>query len=86
MSIFPIIAAKPNLINFGDIYINESSTLSFSMTNHSKTEVYRLQWPDHPNLKFSPTLAHLHPNSAKDVTVTFKSDTAKVLTGVVRSV
>lgn len=50
------------------------------MTNHSKTEVYRLQWPEHANLKFSPTLAHLHPDHTKDITVTFKSDAAKVLT------
>jgi hypothetical protein len=50
------------------------------MTNHSKTEVYRLQWPEHANLKFSPTLAHLHPDHTKDVTVTFKSDATKVLT------
>ena len=68
------------MINFGDVYINETCTLSFSMTNHSKTEVYRLQWPEHANLKFSPTLAHLHPDHTKDVTVTFKSDAAKVLT------
>ncbi|XP_071173399.1 hydrocephalus-inducing protein homolog isoform X10 [Mytilus edulis] len=75
-----IAAAKPNLINFGDIYVNESCTLSFSMTNNSKTDVYRLQWPENANLKFTPTLGHLHPNSSKDVTVSFKSDAAKTLT------
>lgn len=49
------------------------------MTNHSKTDVYRLQWQDNPNLKFAPTLAHLHPNTSKDFTVTFKSDAPKNL-------
>ena len=50
------------------------------MTNNSKTDVYRLQWPENANLKFTPTLGHLHPNSSKDVTVSFKSDAAKTLT------
>ncbi|XP_053402100.1 hydrocephalus-inducing protein homolog isoform X11 [Mercenaria mercenaria] len=72
-------AAKPNLIRFGDCFINEPRTLSFSMTNHSKTDAIRFQWPDHPQLKFSPTVGHLHTNSSKDFTVTFKSDQPKTL-------
>lgn len=72
-------AAKPNLIRFGDCFINEPRTLSFSMTNHSKTDAIRFQWPDHPQLKFSPQIGHLYGNSSKDLSVTFKSDEPKQL-------
>lgn len=74
-----VAAAKPNLIRFGDCFINEPRTLSFSMRNHSKTDCLRFAWPDHPQLKFSPQVGHLHPNNAKDMTVTFKSDQPKTL-------
>jgi hydrocephalus-inducing protein len=50
------------------------------MKNHSKTDCLRFAWPDHPQLKFSPQVGHLHPNTAKDMTVTFKSDQPKALT------
>ena len=73
------IAAKPNLIRFGDCFINEPRTLSFSLRNHSKTDCLRFAWPEHPQLKFSPQIGHLHPNTAKDMTVTFKSDQPKAL-------
>ncbi|XP_052229341.1 hydrocephalus-inducing protein homolog isoform X3 [Dreissena polymorpha] len=68
-------AAKPNLIRFGDCFINEPRTLSFAMTNHSKVDCIRFQWPaDHPQLKFLPTIGHLHPNASKDFTIAFKSE------------
>ena len=47
-------AAKPNLIQFGDCYVNENRTLNLTMTNHSKTDCVRFQWPEHPQVKFSP--------------------------------
>ncbi|KAK3085440.1 hypothetical protein FSP39_003318 [Pinctada imbricata] len=75
-----ITAAKPNLIRFGDCFINEPRTLSFTMTNHSKTDTVRFAWPDHPQLKFSPQIGHLHPNTAKDMTVTFKAEAPKSFT------
>ncbi len=49
------------------------------MTNHSKTDSVRFVWPDHPQLKFSPTIGHLHPGRTKDMTVTFKADAPKTL-------
>ena len=72
-------AAKPNLINFGDCFVNEPRTLTFSLTNHSKTDSVRFVWPEHPQLKFSPTVGHIHPGRSKDLTVTFKTDTPKSL-------
>jgi len=68
------VAAKPNLIRFGDCFINEPRTLTFSLTNHSKTDCIRFQWPDQLQLKFSPQTGHLHCGGSKDFTVTFKSD------------
>ena len=47
-------AAKPNLMTFGDCYINEGRSLTLSMTNHSKTDCVRFSWPEHPQLRFSP--------------------------------
>ncbi|XP_077982980.1 hydrocephalus-inducing protein homolog isoform X2 [Glandiceps talaboti] len=74
-----IAAAPSNLINFGDCHIGEPRTLSFTMTNHSKDDIIRFQWPEHTELKFSPTIGHLHPNAAKDMTITFKTDEPKTL-------
>ncbi|XP_069113582.1 hydrocephalus-inducing protein homolog isoform X2 [Argopecten irradians] len=73
-------AAKPNLMKFGDCAIGEPRTLTFAMTNHSKTDIYRFQWPENAQLKFSPNVGHLHPKATKDMTVTFKSDQPKTLT------
>ena len=70
-------AAKSNHIQFGDCFINEPRTLSLTMANHSKTDCVRFQWPDHPQLKFSPQAGHLHPTKAKDITVTFKTEEPK---------
>ncbi|XP_035827636.1 hydrocephalus-inducing protein [Aplysia californica] len=70
-------AAKPNLMQFGDCYINETRTLNLTMTNHSKTDCVRFKWPDHPQLKFSPQMGHLHGSCTKDVAVTFNSDSPK---------
>ncbi|KAL3860158.1 hypothetical protein ACJMK2_010318 [Sinanodonta woodiana] len=74
-----VAAAKPNLISFGDCYINEPRTLTFAMTNHSKTDSIRFQWSDHPQLKFIPQVGHLHANCSKDMSVTFKSDQPKIM-------
>ena len=49
------------------------------MTNHSKSDTIRFQWPEHQELKFSPNTGHLHAGTSKDMTVTFKSDAPKSL-------
>ncbi|XP_059164883.1 hydrocephalus-inducing protein homolog isoform X3 [Physella acuta] len=77
-----MMAAKSNLMNFGDCYINESKTLNLTMTNHSKTDCVRFQWPSHPQFKFSPEVGHLHASCTKDISVTFKSKKPEVLNQV----
>ena len=73
-------AAKPNLISFGDCYVNEPRTLTFCLTNHSRTDSVRFVWPEHPQLRFSPTIGHIHPGHSKDLTVTFRSEAPRTLT------
>ncbi len=50
-------AAKSNFIQFGDCFINEPRNLTFSMTNHSKVDCVRFQWPEHQQLKFAPQVS-----------------------------
>ncbi|XP_052816168.1 hydrocephalus-inducing protein homolog isoform X2 [Mya arenaria] len=73
-------AAKPNLIRYGDCFINEPRTLTFSMTNHSRSDSIRFQWPEHAQLRFTPTVGHLHAGASKDFTVTFRSEKPVTLT------
>ncbi|XP_064641495.1 hydrocephalus-inducing protein-like isoform X2 [Lineus longissimus] len=73
-------AAKNNSVHFGDVHIGEPRVLTFSLSNHSVGDCVRFQWPEHPELKFSPQTGHLHAGCTKDMTVTFKTDAPKSLT------
>ena len=73
ISVF-ISAAKSNHIQFGDCQINDSRTLTFTMTNHASDESVRFVWADHPQLRVSPHVGHLHAGCAKDMAVTFCTD------------
>ncbi|KAK6174452.1 hypothetical protein SNE40_017727 [Patella caerulea] len=75
-----VAAAKPNLLKFGDTYLNEPRTLTFTMTNHNASDCVRFQWPDHPDLKFVPQVGHLHGGCKKDIAVTYKTTEPKTLT------
>ena len=72
-------AIKGNSINFGDIYINESRQLLFTMTNRHKQNCFRFEWPENSYIAFSPRIGHLHANCVKDVSVTFKSPEPKYM-------
>lgn len=73
-------AALSNLIEFGDCHVREEKNLIFAITNHSDTDAVRFQWPEnHEQLKFSPAVGHLHAGCAKDITVTFKTNSSKTL-------
>ncbi|CAH1779299.1 unnamed protein product [Owenia fusiformis] len=74
-----VAAAKSNHIRFGDCYINEPRTLTFTMTNHSKTDCVRFLWPEQPQIKFAPQVGHLHAECTKDMSITFKTDAPKSL-------
>ena len=52
-------AAKSNLIEFGDCFINKSKHLSFSLSNHSESQIMRFVWPEHNNFKISPQIGNL---------------------------
>ncbi|XP_033625714.1 hydrocephalus-inducing protein homolog [Asterias rubens] len=69
-------AVASNHIHFGHCHIGESYQLTFTMTNHNATDTVRFQWPEHPQLKFCPSVGHLHGGLAKDIAVTFKTDSA----------
>jgi len=77
--LFYILAIKGNSINFGDIYVNESRQLLFTMTNRHKQNCYRFEWPENQNITFSPRVGHLHANCAKDVSITFKASDSKYM-------
>jgi len=73
-------ASKSNVMRFGDVYIGESRTLSFAMTNHSEFPV-RFVWPaENPQIKFSPCVGQLHPGCSKDMTATLNVDRPLALT------
>ncbi|CAF3321831.1 unnamed protein product [Rotaria socialis] len=66
--------ALSNTINFGEIHLNESRQILFSITNHHQKDSVRFEWPDHPQCTFSPRVGHLHAGCTKDVQVTFKTN------------
>ncbi|XP_037834213.1 hydrocephalus-inducing protein homolog [Kryptolebias marmoratus] len=62
------------VLHFGDCHVGCSYRRSFTMTNHSSSQVLRFQWllPG-PHIIFSPQVGHLHASSSKEVTVSFRS-------------
>ncbi|KAM9376113.1 hydrocephalus-inducing protein-like [Pholidichthys leucotaenia] len=62
------------VLNFGDCHVNCSYQESFTMTNHSSSQVVRFEWPSlDPHVTFLPQVGHLHAGCTKEVTVTFSS-------------
>jgi len=52
----------------------QRNQLGLSPTQSTPTPRHRrFKWPDHPTLKFSPAVGHLHPNASKRITATFHS-------------
>lgn len=46
-----------------------TSSYTFSLVNNSSTRHFRFKWPEHPQLKFTPSVGHLHAGASKDITV-----------------
>ncbi|XP_075796761.1 hydrocephalus-inducing protein homolog isoform X3 [Pelodiscus sinensis] len=67
-------AAREDHIQFGDCHVGEPYQVTFTMTNRSKADVMRFDWPAASPLVFSPQVGHLHAGCAKDITVTLKSN------------
>jgi len=51
----------------------ETSTFKLTLMNTSSSKHFKFKWPEHPQLKFSPSAGHLHAGGVKNVTVTFAS-------------
>lgn len=50
---------------------SSTSSLTFTMANNSSSKHFRYKWPDHPQVKFYPSVGHLHAGQTRDVVVTF---------------
>lgn len=50
---------------------SSSSSFTFTMANNSSSKHFRYKWPDHPHLRFYPSVGHLHAGQVREVTVTF---------------
>ncbi|XP_030613884.1 hydrocephalus-inducing protein homolog isoform X2 [Archocentrus centrarchus] len=69
------------VLNFGDCLVNFPYKESFTMTNHSSSQVVRFEWPPRgPYASFSPQVGHLHVGCSKEVIVTFSSSEPVTLT------
>ncbi|KAK2918189.1 hydrocephalus-inducing protein homolog [Channa argus] len=63
------------VLDFGDCHVDCPYQRSFTMTNHSSSQVVRFEWPPAgPHLSFSPQVGHLHAGCSKEVAVTFSSN------------
>ncbi|XP_028313928.1 hydrocephalus-inducing protein homolog [Gouania willdenowi] len=67
--------------HFGDCYVGCSYQEHFIMTNHSRSQAMRFEWPPNgPHLIFSPQVGHLHAGCSKEVMLTFTSNKPVTLT------
>ncbi|NXO99385.1 HYDIN protein, partial [Certhia brachydactyla] len=67
-------AVRVNHIQLGDCPVGKLCRRTFSITNHTHTNILRFEWEADASFHFSPKVGHLHPGCAKDITVTLKSD------------
>ncbi|XP_064020122.1 hydrocephalus-inducing protein homolog [Pogoniulus pusillus] len=61
-------------IQFGDCLLGTPYTITFTITNRSKTQALRFQWLSEAPFHFSPQVGHLHAGCAKDIGVTLQSE------------
>ncbi|XP_048371298.1 hydrocephalus-inducing protein homolog [Sphaerodactylus townsendi] len=66
-------SARVDYIQFGDCYIGKTYQTTFTITNHSKSDVMRFEWPTWGPLQFSPQVGHLHAGCSKHTILTLKS-------------
>ncbi|CAN8186518.1 unnamed protein product, partial [Coccothraustes coccothraustes] len=67
-------AVRVNHIQFGHCPVGKRCRRTFTVTNHSRTQVMRFEWEADDTFQFSPKVGHLHPGCAKGITVTLKAD------------
>eukprot|EP00794_Sanderia_malayensis_P018879 gene18879-20779_t len=67
-----VVVPRNNHVSFGDCSIDVASMQSFTLTNHTESDIVRFTWDSAPpQLTFSPCTGHLLPNCAKDISVSF---------------
>eukprot|EP00878_Enallax_costatus_P042756 GHUV01050217.1.p1 GENE.GHUV01050217.1~~GHUV01050217.1.p1 ORF type:complete len:213 (+),score=80.54 GHUV01050217.1:425-1063(+) len=57
------------------------SSYTFALVNESHNKHFRFKWAEHPQLKFSPSVGHIHAGRSKNITVTFTASTPTKLDG-----
>ncbi|XP_038004455.1 hydrocephalus-inducing protein-like [Motacilla alba alba] len=67
-------AVRVNHIQFGDCPVGKPCRRTFTITNHTRTQVMRFEWETDGPFQFSPKVGHLHPGYSKGITVTLKAD------------
>ncbi|NXD28532.1 HYDIN protein, partial [Spelaeornis formosus] len=67
-------AVRVNHIQFGDCRVGRSCHKTFTITNHTCTNVMRFEWEADAPFQFTPKVGHLPPGCSKGITVTLKSD------------
>ncbi|XP_066413809.1 hydrocephalus-inducing protein-like [Molothrus aeneus] len=67
-------AVRVNHIEFGHCPVGKRCRRTFTITNHTLTQVMRFEWEADGPFQFSPKVGHLHPGCAKGITVILKAD------------
>ena len=57
------------------------SSYTFGLVNESHNKHFRFKWAEHPQLKFLPSVGHIHAGRSKNITVTFTASTPTKLDG-----
>lgn len=58
-----------------------NSSYTFGLMNVSSNKHFRFKWPEHSQLKFSPSVGHIHAGQSKSINVTFAANTPVKLDG-----
>ncbi|XP_007442069.2 hydrocephalus-inducing protein homolog, partial [Python bivittatus] len=66
-------AVRIEHIQFGDCHIGKLYQAAFTVTNHSKSDVMRFEWPALGSCQCSPQVGHLHARCTKNIILTLKS-------------
>ncbi|XP_023811732.1 hydrocephalus-inducing protein homolog isoform X1 [Oryzias latipes] len=77
MSIYDVDVEEGNyeLLHFGECHVDHPHHRHFTMTNHSRNQALRFEWPPSGHhVHISPQVGHLHAGCSKEVTVTFRAN------------
>ncbi|XP_062997557.1 hydrocephalus-inducing protein homolog [Elgaria multicarinata webbii] len=66
-------AARRDCVQFGDCHVGKPYQATLTITNHSKSDVMRFEWPASGPCHFSPQVGQLHAGCTKNIMLTLKS-------------